>query len=258
MAQIISPLFWKISGAPVHLLGSAHLGPADGIVIPEPVLNEFDSADRLFFEIQDLDTPPGPFMLRASGSLQTEMPPDLYAAVQAHRDYSANVERFNLACVQMALVLPIFERQKLISATGIDPMLCARARAQGRTMEGLESRREQEAALICTTPEEALRGLRIFLTNPEAVERMSVGLIRAAYGGDAAALSGFRDLMKHLAPIRAHALLEAREERWLSIIEEIIRANRSTFIVAGCLHMAQSGGIIMLLEQAGYELERIE
>ena len=256
--QPLRPLFWKLRDHPIHFLGSVHFGPEGGFALPKPVIDAFDSATEVFFEIEDVDETPFPhFLYRESGSLRDDLNPSLYEKLVQHPEYNPDFDQLKLATVGIVLGAKLYPRMGLMPKDGIDVALCRRARKQGQTVQGLEKRAEQEQAILTSSQTESVAGLELHLNHPELVLQLAQGLARSIYDGNAQLLDEVRALMHRFGPIRAHALLEEREEKWHALLTSLFLEGRSFFFVVGALHVAESSGIINRLARVGYQFDRI-
>jgi uncharacterized protein YbaP (TraB family) len=256
--QPLRPLFWKLRERSVFFLGSVHFGPEGGFALPQSVMDAFDSATEIFFEIADVDTTPSPdFLFRESGSLRDDLHPNLYEKLSQHPDYGPDFDRLKLEAVGIVLGAKLYPRMGLMPQNGIDVALCHRARAQTKRVHGLETRMDQEQAILTSNHSELIAGLELQLNHPELVQQLAQGIIRSIYEGDATLLDEVRAIMHRLGPVRAHAILEKREKKWNTLLEPLFSEGRSVFFVVGALHVAESSGIISQLTHAGHTFDRV-
>jgi uncharacterized protein YbaP (TraB family) len=59
------------------------------------------------------------------------------------------------------------------------------------------------------------------------------------------------------APGLAPRFLESRNARWISVIEDAIKSNTPTIIVAGAGHFSGSRSVLSMLRARGYQIEQL-
>ncbi|MCD4750230.1 MAG: TraB/GumN family protein, partial [Thermoanaerobaculales bacterium] len=52
-------------------------------------------------------------------------------------------------------------------------------------------------------------------------------------------------------------LVTERNEAWLPRVEELLAGDQRALVVVGALHLVGSGGLVTLLQEAGYEVEQL-
>jgi uncharacterized protein YbaP (TraB family) len=251
-----NPIHWRIRGRAVSFLGSIHFGPADGFLIPLSVTDAFDAADDRFFEVD----PASPFpnlKYRSSSSLQDEIGAERAALLRQRLGNPTDFDRLSILGVLGQLAVQPYRERGFQPSAGIDHVLSARARKAGKTVSALETVDAQIRAFSAGPLGELCRALDVLLANPDLASRMANNLLYALQTGNVTVIQELRDFTRTLRPIQARALLDEREERWLRTIVATIESGRSAFFVVGALHLAEHEGIIVRLQQASCEIDRV-
>jgi uncharacterized protein len=138
----------------------------------------------------------------------------------------------------------------------MDVELMARAERKKQTLQHLESVDEQIAVFEGISLEEQISELRRALE--EDSKTQARGLVEAFESGDEAklCLSLFDAEQMKAAPGFYQAVLFARNERWLPVIERALRAG-DAFIAVGAAHLLGERGILEALRSRGYRVERV-
>jgi uncharacterized protein YbaP (TraB family) len=167
------------------------------------------------------------------------------------------VQRFEPWRAALTLTADGVRELGLDAALGVDRHLLERARADRRTVLGLETAADQFAAFDGLSAELQKRllidSLEQLPSLPAALER----IVTAWRDGDLAALAAQQDGIGE-APELHTALFAARHARWLPQLERLFRADAPTLVVVGAQHLVGKDSLLLALERAGFAPRRIE
>ncbi|MEJ2299413.1 MAG: TraB/GumN family protein, partial [Woeseiaceae bacterium] len=152
----------------------------------------------------------------------------------------------------------------LLYRIGFDPMLgvemtmTARATADGKPIEGLETVDEQ-LAFLDELPIAAQREMLLQTLLEGADLEMSIDtLIEAWRNGDTATLE--RELLSGIEDQDElhEALIVQRNRRWASTIGSWLDDEQDYLVVVGALHLVGENGVPALLDHAGFEIQQLK
>ena len=263
---------WELEGTNnhVHMLGSVHFLRASDYPLPDTIMQVYQEADVIVFEIDlstldpiatqatlqrlavdprgnDLEDHLGAGKYRSARALAAEIDIDL-AALRPYEPWFAALQITQLRMAQLG-----FD-----GTYGIETQLTLRAVGDGREMSGLESLEEQFAALD-SLPVPAQRRF-LMQTLEDAVE---IGddldrIIAAWREGDTAALE--EELLVGLAdqPDLYDRILVRRNRNWTQQIIGFTKSSRNYLVVVGALHLVGDDSVIRMLEDSGYSARQID
>lgn len=262
-------LLWRVDGprGDVYLLGSVHVlreGDAVGGAATEAA---YASASRLVMELDfdDVDDETlGRIMYSkatdAGGLVEHLGEHDYARAREAAAALGLDLERISsaepwfaaLGITEMALARLGFGAQH-----GVEATFTARARADGKPIEGLETPEFQIGLLDALPPE--LQREMLFRSIEEAADLPAHidDLLAAWRRGDAEALRA--DLAASFEPFPDlyRVLISERNARWLPRIVELLDDPQDTLVIVGALHLIGEDGVVGMLEREGYRVERL-
>jgi uncharacterized protein YbaP (TraB family) len=138
----------------------------------------------------------------------------------------------------------------------LDQQIGERARARGIPIEGLESILDHLQVLSRMPRKEGVEMVEEALANP-AANRDALATLVGAYiaEDDRPLLKAFGKLARH-NPALAERLLYRRNQAWCERLMLWLRDGRM-FIAAGAAHMFGDRGLVTLLRERGYLVERV-
>lgn len=273
-ADAPTPLLWKVSDADnaVYLLGSFHLLKSDDYPLAASTDAAFEDAERVVFEIspEEANSPSLAQGFQAAalrgdgGTLQQSLPAELWAQLQAHVQArggnAAALQGFDAWYVSLVIVLGEMQRLGLDPSHGVDRHFIDRAVAAGKPTMGLETGVQQIALFEEMTPEQQVASLADAIGEAaelkEGIERLHA-LWRA---GDADGLA--EETIGELQ--REYPALYARMNRdrnlaWMPKLRAMLDDSDSddALVVVGAMHLLGDDGLVTLLREAGYTVERL-
>jgi uncharacterized protein YbaP (TraB family) len=262
-------MFWKASSGTntVYLLGSIHAATPEMYPLPKQIEAAFRSSTVLAVEVNvnKLDTnrmrnlmstgfyPPGDSLWRHISPEGKQvvlrfcarhgLPPEVFAGLKPW------------AAILVVSGLPLVSGGMSFDL-GIDRHFLGRV-FRGMRVEQIETM-EQQVQLIAgiggSNPE------RVLL---EAVQSADTDASYAAdmqdawLAGDTRTLEGMVSQMYAAAPEFADKLIARRNVRMAEAVERYLNGRETCFVVVGAAHLVGEIGVIRLLEQKGYRVERV-
>ncbi len=265
-AQHDQSLLWKISGNGLptssFLYGTIHIVCPEDMEIPESVDAAMGESEQLILEL-DMDEPG--FMAEMQ---QLSVNPGMESiAGMLSEDEKALLDEFfmenyNMNMDQLGIMRPF----TLLSMVFISGMDCPQpasyelhfieeASKREWSVEGLESVKDQVAIFDQVPTEEQLGWIIDYVRNQDEFASQLQDLIAAYKLKDVDALSEIMNDYPEYEDI-ADDLLKNRNERWVPLIEQHIKAKPS-FIAVGAAHLGSQDGLISLLREKGYTVEPV-
>lgn len=268
-----SPALWQVEKGQgkVYLLGSFHLLPKNYPWFEGIISQSFDRSEELVMEAEM--TPEA-----TAGMQATVMKNAFFAAddnLQNHLDsvyYGKMLEQakrlMGLDEAATRKMKPWFLALQIsvisIMASGMDPdfgvdkYLEGLAGKRSMTISGLETAQDSMNALMKHPLSVQSAMLTDTLDKLDDFKRYINSYLAAWASGDSDVLSHtmLADMAKHQAMYQA--LLVDRNKNWLPAIEAHINGNRTIFIVVGAAHLVGPDGIVTMLRDKGYHVDKIQ
>jgi uncharacterized protein len=257
---------WKVSkpdGGVLFLGGSIHALNATDYPLPTEYGRACDASSHLVFEIDPKEMgSAGKSLLKAGeypkgDALKNHVDPRTYDYLRRFFAVLGVPEgKFSrLRPWFLAALLQAPQLHGLSTDLGVEGFLIKRARSKSKSTSGLESLQESV---------EHFAGL----TDRQSEELLLISFIPAGRGtgeklkstwkkGDADAVwqlvsEGFRDV-----PSLADRVVTRRNHKWIPKIEGFLQGNETYFVVVGAGHMGGPDGLLALLRQRGYKVEKL-
>jgi uncharacterized protein YbaP (TraB family) len=272
-SQESSPTFlWQIESPTntVYLLGSIHFLAAADHPLPDAMLDAFDEAEGIVFEV-DLSLAQAPsaaqtLLQRAQPDqpeerLAVALSPETYAlAEQSAVEFGLPINLFqNFEPWFFALSILPLQLQSLgfEAEYGVDQYFFTLAQDQAKETLYLEtldyqlslfdqlSIPQQEEFLLQT-----LEGIDIMAEALDAL--VSTWLTGDVDGFETLILASFEDY-----PELEETLLTQRNLNWLSTLEGLIGGNQDYLVIVGAGHLVGDAGLVALLTDQGYVVEQV-
>ncbi|MGY0798342.1 TraB/GumN family protein [Lysobacter sp. A286] len=268
------PLLWKVSDADnaIYLLGSFHLLKQDDYPLSGDIDAAYELADRIVFEVApaELDDPTtGQKFLEAAGYedgrvLADVLPPrlreKLHRLLARQGSGLEQVNQYNPWFVNLSLMLGLSRSLGFSAELGLDRHLMERAASSGKPTSGLESIDDQLQALDAAPMHEQVIGLKDFIDRPQEMPAMLADLHQVWRDGDIEALDALtRQEMLEKTPQTYRAINQERNLSWLPQLRQMLDENHhdDVMVVVGALHLLGDDGVVELLRDHGYQVERI-
>jgi len=259
---------WRAKGTnnTVYLLGSIHLLREEDHPLPSIIDDAYRDSDVLIMELDmdDLDAAATQQLFNQSGvlrdgtTLRDLMGEDMYRRAEIAA-MASDIPIEMLAKSEPWLAAITVEMMSLYRigfnpTLGVEMHMTARAIQDGKRIEGLEAV-EDQLAFLDGLSLQAQRDMLIETLEESANMRESIDeMIRAWRYGDIAVLeSGLLDSFSGHEEL-SDALVNNRNLRWVTQINELLDDHDDYLIIVGALHLVGEGGVPNLLAEKGVEI----
>lgn len=242
-----------------YVLGTMHVPLKGDEKMPEKVKSLIKKSSTFIMEA-DIDEKSAPLLLRyarqpAGQQLQKQLNPGAWKKLVGMKPAGLKPEQLN--ALKPWFVAMAFTWPARGNGLPIDQLLRKHAEQQGLAVDFLETAEQQAKMLDSISDLEDLKMLEDIVQNPQKALQESKALEKAYFDGDEAAIAeqvykgddDYPDFMKK-------ALFQ-RNERWLPQVEELI-LDDDTFIAVGLAHLIGERGLLRMLEERDYKVEKIE
>ncbi|MDX5418560.1 MAG: TraB/GumN family protein [Hymenobacteraceae bacterium] len=259
----VKALLWEVSGNglqhPSYIYGTIHAICPEQFVLSDQVKESLQKAEQLSFEV-DMDAPN--FMAELMRDAVLPKGKSLQGMFRAE-DYQLLSDYFaatmNMDLKMLDNMKPFMLQSLLLSqltecrATSYEQRLMEMAHAQGKEVTGLETIREQFAAMD-KLPEQTQLDMLMKTVRDMPEAKASYRQMVALYlAQDLHGLSEItkKDLTPEEYALYEEAFLISRNKNWIPVIEREAKA-RATFFAVGAGHLPGKEGVLELLRRQGY------
>ena len=273
-AEAPKPLLWKVSDAnnSLYLLGSFHMLKTSDYPLAKSTDMAFDDAEQLYFELspEEMNNPAlGQKMAQAAmrtdgktlqQSLSAETWKKFEASAAKNNLPAANFQGFEPWFV--ALILSVTEMQKigLNPALGLDKYFMERAAKAGKPAKGLETGDSQIAIFDGMSVKQQEQFLQDALDESADMKKKIDELHSTWRNADDKALFNImaREMSQKYPELYQTINLD-RNKAWLPKLEAMLKDNDKddVMVVVGSLHLIGDDGVIKMLKNKGYKVERL-
>jgi uncharacterized protein YbaP (TraB family) len=256
---------WRVTNAkaPFYLLGSIHRLRDTDYPLPSVIDQAIGQCNVFYFETdpnRDDDMVP---KLEAAAKLPhgQQIKDHVHAKTWDYLRSGArggNFDWVHLRAWGIALFLldyPVHVR--LSGAYGVDYYVEKKARARTCSMHGLESVNDHVAVFGGMNDIESEAYLLQAIVYADHRDAEMREMIAAWKSGNTEKLAAMDDPTVREAPGLKTRFLEARNARWVPIIEKAINSGKPTMIVAGAMHFSGPDSVIAMLRAHGYQIEQL-
>ena len=258
---------WSVKGErnTVYLAGSVHALPKDDAAFPEQLERAYQAVNVIVLEVDldDMDPLDAIKFITSNGTLPANQSLADVMGAEPYSRVSKLAESLEVPEIVIAKLEPwaaaLILTQYALTRTGFDPALgidmqiTDRARADGKSIEGLETVVDQLSVFDSRSFEEQTRFL---LDSAEDVPKLNEDLqdlIDAWRSGNLRALEKAFMEERAKSPELYDALLGARNRQWLPKIEALLEEDRDYLVVVGALHYVGRDGLLALLSKDGHK-----
>ncbi len=269
------PLLWKVSDAnnSLYLLGSFHMLKETDYPLAKSTDLAFDDAEQIVFELspEEMNNPAlGQKMTQAAmrtdgKTLQQSLSPETWKKFEAYAAKNnlpvANFQAFEPWFV--GLILNVTEMQKigLNPALGLDKYFMDRAAKAGKPAKGLETGDSQIAIFDGMSAKQQEQFLDDAL-NESAEMKAKIEELHSTWrnADDKTLFNKMAAEMRKGYPELYESINPARNKIWLPKLEALLKDNDKddVLIVVGALHLIGDDGVVKLLKDKGYKVERMK
>jgi len=183
---------------------------------------------------------------------------DLYASVMRNAGLDpASFERYRPWLASLVLGLAYLHPDNLTTLKGADDDVSDYARQHHRPMAYLETPLQQLQLLTASSDQTQLAGLRNLIGTLPSSRDLERDLRDAWIRGDADGLSTLLDRVFYRNPAAQEFLVSRRNRLWLPVIDAALTQPGSTMVTVGAAHIGGHGGLVALICNQGYKVERL-
>lgn len=264
-----APALWIVQDhdSTIYLFGTIHFVKPDQAWRSEPVDAAFATSSRLILEVADPEDQAAVAPLIPRYGLTPDRPLSSLLSPEEFQRLDGAAAAIGGSAAQMDIMRPWLAGVMLSSAglvrngyapgSGVDVLLRAQARADGKPIEGLETP-EQQVRMLAGFPEE---GQIAFLKRTlDDFDKPPVELDRLADAWAAGDVDAVADIT--LKPMRAgnerlyQSLIVERNQRWARQIADLLDGDGTVFIAVGALHLAGDDSVQAILRRDGIDVRR--
>ena len=141
---------------------------------------------------------------------------------------------------------------------GIEHYFYRKAKDAGKPTGGLETVQDQ-IEVFDTLPmkvQEAMLKESLAITDSKKREQAFLHMVKSWHQGN---LEGLEELVKTMKtyPLFYEKLLVQRNKNWVPQIEKFLTGGKNVLVIVGAAHLPGEDGLLTLLAEKGYELERV-
>jgi len=267
------PALWMVKKGEsrIYLLGSFHLLPTNYRWYDGIIRRSFEGADRLVLET-DIN-PKGMAAIQGliaknaffgpQDSLKNHLDDDHYRKLLNKtatllKANEASVNRMKPWVMALQLSVAAVVGSGMDPNSGVDKYLQSRAKQAGKPVSGLETPRDQMMALIDHPLSVQVAMLTDTLDKLDDFKSYINSYLAAWASGnpDRMVKTMVDDMSEN--PAMYQALLVSRNRNWLPAVERYLTVGKTTFIVVGAAHLVGPDGIVRMLRDKGYKVEKIQ
>ena len=266
------PALWKVEQgtSKIYFLGSVHLLPADVKWYGDSIKEIIESADEVVFEV---DMTPEEDARARRITLENGLfaEGDVLGNYLTEEEYSYLMEQAAIVGIpplsianfkpwfaSIALSVSTIIREGWNPNSGVDKHIQKVAKLNNIKISALETLEEQMATLYDHPLDVQTEMLKDTLEQLKDIRNITLDMIGSWTSGDVEKMrETFLEPMKAQPELFAERVVN-RNNNWLPVIEELIKKDQITFVVAGAAHFIGDESVINLLRQRGYDVVRVQ
>jgi uncharacterized protein YbaP (TraB family) len=265
---------WRVFDADseIFLFGTFHLLPAS-IVWTTPALDQAMMKTQITMTEADTDSPAAQQELAALVRELGLNPPGVTLSSQLGperaRQFGLVTDRYGVPMAALepmrpwlaliSLAVAIMQSQGYSSDKGAEEVILKNAGSQNDKINHLETAEFQIRTLAGLSDEDWLADFERGLAQMADFEGFSRRTLEAWRTGDLETIEEeMIGPMKEAAPAAYKALIVDRNTNWVGQIEKIMTGSDDYFIAAGAGHFIGDDGVVKLLRDRGYAVERVQ
>lgn len=267
------PMLWKVSKgeSTVYLLGSMHFLKDNDYPLSADVNAAYKDAEKLVFEIapDEMNSPAAMMLTLQHGmyhdpnrKLQDDLPASTWKELVAYGAQNklpeAALQKFEPWMASLTMIAIETEKMGMKPDMGLDMHFMQMASADHKPTAGLETV-DQQLAIFYNSPLKLQQDM--LSQSLEEIADFSKEMNEEhdtwRRGDDRGMLA---DAKKEFAkyPDLYQKLLAQRNRNWIPQIEKMLNGGKDdTLMIVGALHLPGPDGVVHLLQQKGYTVERI-
>jgi uncharacterized protein len=264
-------LVWKVTGthAPIYLAGSFHLLRAKDLPHPAPYATAYAASTRVIFELPagEMQDPAVARQMQElaklppSETLSARLTPTTLSQLRAaglSADELTELEPYRPWMAALILGMKSYSELGADPRYGLEHHFSALAQKDAKPITGLETAAGQLSLFAQLTPAAEEQMLAQTLDDLATAKGLITDLLATWRAGDADRLHTLIDKGFANYPDLRRLLLTDRNHAWLPTLESQLRdAKDATFVLVGAAHLCGPDGLPTLLQQRGYQVERV-
>ena len=283
----VTPAMWKVTdseGHTMYLFGTIHTGDARNDVAIDKIVPTLDDCDALAVEFDlkeyeesremQMETVQT-FLLTDGSKVSDQMPAELYESAKALlREagvYNRALDSYNLpfwsTLVEQAIMLKYSE---LDSDSAMDSQLIEHAYDNDQPVYSIESAKLQYDLLNSMPDELCIASIEYALDHMDSYNDSLMEMYEIWLSGDTDALvayleqetededEAFSEEVIAMSEAFDKAMLDDRNDDMFIKAREYLASGETVFFAVGAAHMVGDHGLVQLLTDAGYTVERFD
>lgn len=274
-AEAPKPLLWKVSDADnsLYLLGSFHMLKPGDYPLAKSTDLAFEDAEQLVFEIspEEMNNPAlaqkmtQAAMLGGGKTLQQTLSADTWKKFEAHAA-SRNLPPGNFQVFEpwfVAMVLSITEMQQagLDTSLGLDKHFMDRAAKAGKPARGLETG-DSQIAIFDSMGAKQQEQYLLDILDESSDMKAKIDELHETWrkADDKTLFNKMATEMREKYPELYQSINPERNKAWLPKLEAMLKDNKSddVMVIVGALHLVGEDGVVKMLKDKGYKIERMK
>jgi len=254
----------------VYLLGSIHVLAEEYYPLTRAFSYAYYNSQKVVFEIDPeiLFSPEASkknekyYTFQNGKTLQTVLSPSTYRLLKKRLKTLGidikDVHKFKPWVIYLTMSGGVDSSIDFRPDLGIENHFYRMAKDAGKPTGGLESMQDQ-LDVFDTLPmnvQEALLKESLAFTNSKKREKAFLHMVKSWHQGN---LDGLEELVESFKryPLYYKNLLVQRNHNWVPQIEEFLTEEKNVLVIVGAAHLPGEDGLLHLLTEKGYELERV-
>ncbi len=253
----------------LYLGGTIHVLTNEDFPLDEAYEFAFKESDELVFETDlaafkepSIMAKLGPVMFQAPGNKLTDQLSDKTAKAFTQHLIDRNLpilqfDAMTATGAMLTLTISEFQAQGFVSE-GVDAFYHAKASEEGKTIAWLESV-DSQIALLDSFDDGDPDALIAYTLEEIDINSGTINELHDAWKtGNLVKLEqvGMEEMKRDFPQIYQDILVD-RNEKWLPQIEAMFGDDNREYVLVGALHLAGEDGVLTMLEQRGYTVERL-
>lgn len=267
-----SAAVWKVTSdnSELYIGGTIHLLTANDFPLPDQYENAYKQASHLVFET-DIDTlNTEQFQKQFMLAIQLEPPKSLISLLSPgiYKELELALKTSSMSPNQFMFFKPAMAVLALTNAhlakngftqEGVDSYFHSKAKNDQKAISWLESPNSQIKLLSSMGMEDPDAFVSLTLRDIQKSTDILQETRRHWLRGDMVELDKLllTDL-RNSSPALYDQLIARRNEAWLSQIIDMLETSEVEFVLVGALHLAGKESVLLSLEQAGFDVQKVD
>lgn len=254
----------------VYILGSIHVLAEEYYPLTRAFSYAYYDSQKVVFEIDPeiLFSPAAAkksekyYMLQNGQTLKTVLSPRTYQLVKKKLEPLGidmeQVQKLKPWVVYLTMSGRFDSSIEFRPDLGIENYFYRKAKDAGKPTGGLETI-EDQLRVFDTLPmnvQEAMLKESLAMTDSKKREQAFLHMVKSWHQGSLEGLEEMVETMKTY-PLFYKKLLVQRNNNWLPQIEKFLTEEKNVLVIVGAAHLPGEDGLLNLLTEKGYELERV-